>query len=64
MFINDVNKGFHVYDYADAKKPIRSILLKLRRYWQPSKGNTVYINQTVDLVLPLSILPQKIFYGH
>jgi hypothetical protein len=50
MFINDVNKGFHVYDYTDPKKPIRPILYKAPGATDLAiKGNTVYINQ-VDLV--------------
>jgi hypothetical protein len=51
MFINDVNKGFHVYDYTDPKKPIRLYFIKAPGATDLAiKGNTVYINQAVDLV--------------
>jgi hypothetical protein len=51
MFINDVNKGFHVYDYTDPKKPIRLHFIKAPGATDLAiKGNTVYINQAVDLV--------------
>ena len=51
MFINDVNKGFHVYDYIDPRKPIRLYFIKAPGATDLAiKGNTVYINQAVDLV--------------
>lgn len=51
MFINDVNKGFHVYDYTDPRKPIRLHFIKAPGATDLAiKGNTVYINQAVDLV--------------
>jgi hypothetical protein len=50
MFINDVNKGFHVYDYTDPKKPSDSIIKAPGATDLAIKGNTVYINQAVDLV--------------
>ncbi len=51
MFVNDVNKGFHVYDYADSNKPIRLHFIKAPGATDLAiKGNTVYINQAIDLV--------------
>jgi hypothetical protein len=51
MFINDVNKGFHVYDYTDPNKPIRLHFIKAPGATDLAiKGNTLYINQAVDLV--------------
>ncbi len=51
MFINDVNKGFHVYDYSNPKKPTLIHFIK-------APGATdlaiideiIFINQAVDLV--------------
>lgn len=62
MFINDVNKGFHVYDYTDASKPIRVHFIKAPGATDLAiKGNTVYINQAVDLVTATFNPATKIF---
>ncbi|OAB28921.1 hypothetical protein SAMN05444395_102351 [Flavobacterium fryxellicola] len=51
MFVNDVNKGFHVYDYADPKNPIRMHFIKAPGATDLAiRDNTMYINQAVDLV--------------
>lgn len=51
MFINDVNKGFHVYDYTNPSKPERLYFIKAPGATDLAiKGNTMYINQAVDLV--------------
>lgn len=51
MFINDVNKGFHVYDYTNPSKPERLYFIKAPGATDLAiKGNTIYINQAVDLV--------------
>lgn len=62
MFINDVNKGFHIYDYSDSKKPVRIHFIKAPGATDLAiKGNTVYINQAVDLVTATFNPTTKIF---
>ncbi|WP_158729865.1 MULTISPECIES: hypothetical protein [unclassified Flavobacterium] len=62
MFINDVNKGFHVYDYANPSKPERLYFIKAPGATDLAiKGNTVYINQAVDLVTATFDPDTKIF---
>lgn len=51
MFINDVNKGFHVYDYSDPKNPVRLQFIKAPGATDLAIiDNVIYINQAVDLV--------------
>lgn len=51
MFVNDVNKGFHIYDYSNPKNPIRTNFINVPGATDLAiKGNTIYINQAVDLV--------------
>ncbi|MFV8345421.1 hypothetical protein [Flavobacterium sp. ZB4P13] len=51
MFVNDVNKGFHVYDYSNPKNPIRLHFIKAPGATDLAiRNNTIYINQAVDLV--------------
>ncbi|CAH0335199.1 hypothetical protein FVB9288_00832 [Flavobacterium sp. CECT 9288] len=62
MFINDVNKGFHVYDYSNPSKPERLYFIKAPGATDLAiKGNTVYINQAVDLVTATFDPTTKIF---
>jgi hypothetical protein len=62
MFINDVNKGFHVYDYANPSKPERLYFIKAPGATDLAiKDNTVYINQAVDLVTATFDPDTKIF---
>nr|WP_315188260.1 hypothetical protein [uncultured Flavobacterium sp.] len=51
MFINDVNKGFHVYDYSDPKDPVRLQFIKAPGATDLAIiDDIIYINQAVDLV--------------
>lgn len=51
MFVNDVNKGFHVYDYKDPKKPVKIFFINAPGATDLLiKNNIIYINQAVDLV--------------
>jgi len=51
MFINDVNKGFHVYDYSDPKNPVRLQFIKAPGATDLAIiDDVIYINQAVDLV--------------
>lgn len=51
MFINDVNKGFHVYDYSDPKNPVGLQFIKVPGATDLAIiENIIYINQAVDLV--------------
>lgn len=51
MFVNDDNKGFHIYDYSDPKIPIRMNFIKAPGATDLAiRDNIVYINQAVDLV--------------
>lgn len=51
MFINDVNKGFHVYDYSDPKNPVRLQFIKVPGATDLAIiDDIIYINQAVDLV--------------
>ncbi|PXY42517.1 hypothetical protein DMB65_00370 [Flavobacterium cheongpyeongense] len=51
MFINDVNKGFHVYDYSDPKNPVPLQFIKVPGATDLAIiDDIIYINQAVDLV--------------
>lgn len=51
MFINDVNKGFHVYDYSDPKNPVGLQFIKVPGATDLAIiDDIIYINQAVDLV--------------
>ena len=62
MFVNDVNKGFHIYDYSNPKNPIRTNFINVPGATDLAiKGNTIYINQAVDLVTATFNPATKIF---
>jgi hypothetical protein len=51
MFINEENKGFHVYDYANPENPTRIGFIQILGATDLAmRDNTIYINQAVDLV--------------
>jgi hypothetical protein len=51
MFINEVNKGFHAYNYTNPEKPVRIGFIQILGATDLAiRDNTVYINQAVDLV--------------
>lgn len=51
MLVNDVNKGFHIYNYADAANPVKIAFLEIPGATDVAIRNaTIYINQAVDLV--------------
>ncbi|MFY0483560.1 hypothetical protein ACI6PS_13260 [Flavobacterium sp. PLA-1-15] len=51
MFINDVNKGFHVYNYSNPQDPIKIAFIKIPGATDLAiRNNSIYINQAVDLV--------------
>ena len=51
MFINEVNKGFHVYNYSNPENPIRIGFIQILGATDLAiRDNIVYINQAVDLV--------------
>lgn len=51
MFINDVNKGFHVYDYSYPENPVRLQFIKAPGATDLAIiDDVIYINQAVDLV--------------
>ncbi|HEU0136605.1 MAG TPA: hypothetical protein VFQ50_04885 [Flavobacterium sp.] len=51
MFINDVNKGFHVYNYSDPQNPVRTGFIKIPGATDLAvRDNVIFINQAVDLV--------------
>jgi len=51
MFVNDVNLGFHVYDYSNPTSPIAIKFLKIPGATDLAIRNSkLYINQAVDLV--------------
>lgn len=51
MFINDVNKGFHVYDYSNPQNPVKIGFIQA---WGATdlamRANVIYVNQAVDLI--------------
>lgn len=51
MFINDVNKGFHVYNYSNPEMPVKIGFIQILGATDLAiRNNVVYINQAVDLV--------------
>lgn len=51
MFVNDVNKGFHVYNYSNPQNPIKIGFIQILGATDLSiRNNVIYINQAVDLV--------------
>lgn len=51
MLVNDVNKGFHVYNYSVATDPVKIAFLEIPGATDVAIRNaTIYINQAVDLV--------------
>jgi len=51
LFVNDVNKGFHIYNYADAANPVAIGFLNIPGATDLAMRNTVlFINQATDLV--------------
>lgn len=51
LFINEVRKGFHVYNYADATNPVPLAFIQSPGATDLAMRNgTIYINQAVDLI--------------
>ena len=51
MLVNDVNKGFHAYNYSDPENPMPIGFIKIPGATDLAiRDNTIYINQAVDLV--------------
>ena len=51
LLVNDVNKGFHIYNYSDATNPVKIAFLEIPGATDVAIRNaTIYINQAVDLV--------------
>lgn len=51
MFVNDINKGFHVYNYTNPTSPVKLGFIKILGATDLAiRDNTIYINQAVDLV--------------
>ncbi|MGK4568811.1 hypothetical protein [Flavobacterium sp. 3HN19-14] len=51
LFINDVNRGFHIYNYSDPANPVKITFLNIPGATDVAvRDNILYINQAVDLV--------------
>lgn len=51
LFITEVNKGFHVYNYADAQHPVPIAFIYIPGATDVAiRGTNLYINQATDLV--------------
>ena len=51
LFINDVNRGFHIYNYSDPANPVKIAFLKMPGATDIAiRDNILYVNQAVDLV--------------
>lgn len=51
MFINEVNKGFHVYNYSNPQNPVKIGFIQIPGATDLAiRNNIIYINQAVDLV--------------
>ena len=51
MFVNDVNKGFQVYNYSNPSNPIATGYINfLGATDMAIRNNILYVNQAVDLV--------------
>lgn len=52
IFLNDTNKGFHILDNNNPKKPIKKKFLSAIGATDIAvRNNTIYINQATDLVV-------------
>ena len=57
MFLNEKNKGFHVFNYTDAQNPVKMGFIKVSGATDLAiRNNLLYINQAVDL-LTIEYLP-------
>jgi len=60
MLVNDVNKGFHIYNYSDATNPVKIAYLAIPGATDVAiRNSTIYINQAVDLVTLTYNLPMN-----
>lgn len=51
LFITEVNKGFHVYNYTNAQSPVPVAFIKVPGATDVAvRGTNLYINQATDLV--------------
>jgi hypothetical protein len=51
MLVNDVNNGFHIYNYSEATNPVKIAFLEIPGATDVAiRNSTIYINQAVDLV--------------
>lgn len=51
LFINEVNEGFHIYNYSNPSNPVAIAYLKTVGATDLAiRNNTLYINQAVDLL--------------
>lgn len=51
MIVNNVNKGFHIYNYPDAANPVEIAFFEILGATDVAFINSIiYINQAVDLV--------------
>jgi hypothetical protein len=51
MFVNDLNKGFHVYNYSDPSSPLIIGFIKTIGATDLAvRDNVIYINHAVDLL--------------
>ena len=51
MYITEVNKGFHVYNYSNAENPVKTAFINVPGATDLAiRNNIIYINQAVDLV--------------
>ncbi|NMH27783.1 hypothetical protein [Flavobacterium silvaticum] len=51
MVVNDINRGFHFYDYSNPAQPVEIAFLNIPGATDIAiRNSTIYINQAVDLV--------------
>jgi len=51
LFVNDVNRGFHIYKYNDPSNPVEIAFLQAAGATDLAmRGTTLYINQATDLL--------------
>ena len=51
MFVNDINKGFQIYNYSNPSNPIAVSYINFPGATDIAiRNNTLYVNQAVDLV--------------
>jgi hypothetical protein len=51
MIVNDVNKGFHIYNYTNPENPEKIAFLKIPGATDVAiRDSNLYINQAVDLI--------------